>query len=196
MLPISLGFPDRSAVKAGAAGATGDAGLIPGSGRPPGGGHGNPLQYSCLRIPMDRGAWQATVQRVTKSWTCLKWLSTYFFSLSHPFLLPFNLLKYPPFYHYCLLSLQQIHTGHLLRTWCWGSRGKLDKCGFSPLWGYSLTGVGWNRHINKYSVPVPGAGRYIYSVWMKKLLVFLEKEFEERLQRRSDFHIKSIQHVE
>ena len=41
-----------------------------------GGGHGNPLQYSCLENPMDRGAWQATVHRVTKSWTRLKQLST------------------------------------------------------------------------------------------------------------------------
>ena len=39
----------------------GDLGLIPGSGRSPGGGHGNPLQYSCLEKPMDRGAWRATV---------------------------------------------------------------------------------------------------------------------------------------
>ena len=39
------------------AGDVRDAGSIPGSGRPPGGGHGNPLQYSCLDIPMDRGSW-------------------------------------------------------------------------------------------------------------------------------------------
>ena len=39
----------------------GDLGLIPGSGRSPGGGNGNPLQYSCLENPMDRGAWWATV---------------------------------------------------------------------------------------------------------------------------------------
>ena len=39
-----------------------DADLIPGWGRSPGGGHGNPLQYSCLENPMDRGAWWATVQ--------------------------------------------------------------------------------------------------------------------------------------
>ena len=45
------------------------SGLIPGSGRSPGGGHGNPPQYSCLENPMDRGAWQATVHRVTKSGT-------------------------------------------------------------------------------------------------------------------------------
>ena len=38
-----------------------DTGVIPGSGRSPGEGHGNPLQYSCLESPMDRGAWQATV---------------------------------------------------------------------------------------------------------------------------------------
>ena len=49
------------------AGAAGDLGLIPGLGRSPGGGHGNPLQYSCLENPMDRGTWQATVHRVTKS---------------------------------------------------------------------------------------------------------------------------------
>ena len=46
-----------------------DAGSIPGSGRSPEGGHGNPLQYSCLENPMDRGAWQATVHGVAKSWT-------------------------------------------------------------------------------------------------------------------------------
>ena len=43
-----------------------DMGLIPGSETSPGGGHGNPLQYSCLENPMDRGAWQATVHRVAK----------------------------------------------------------------------------------------------------------------------------------
>ena len=47
----------------------GDPGLIPGSGRSPGEGNGNPLQYSCLENPMDRGAWQATVHGVTNSWT-------------------------------------------------------------------------------------------------------------------------------
>ena len=42
----------------------------------PGGGHGYPLQYSCLENPMNRGAWQATVHRTAKSWTRLKWLNT------------------------------------------------------------------------------------------------------------------------
>ena len=45
-----------------------DAGLIPESGRSPGGGHGNPLQHSCLENPMDRGACRAIVHRVTKTW--------------------------------------------------------------------------------------------------------------------------------
>ena len=44
-----------------------DIGSIPGLERSPGGGHGNPLQYSCLENPMDRGAWQATVHGVTES---------------------------------------------------------------------------------------------------------------------------------
>ena len=48
-----------------------DSGSIPESGRSPWGGHGNPLQCSFLKNPMDRGAWQATIQRVTKSWTGL-----------------------------------------------------------------------------------------------------------------------------
>ena len=46
-----------------------DMGLIPGSGRSPGGGNGSPLQYSCLENPMDRIAWQATVHEVAKSQT-------------------------------------------------------------------------------------------------------------------------------
>ena len=44
-------------------------GLIPVSGRFPGGGHGNPLQYSSLENPMDRGAWRATVHKVAQTWT-------------------------------------------------------------------------------------------------------------------------------
>ena len=48
------------------------ASSIPGSGRSPGRGHGNPLQYSCLEKPMDSRAWRATVHAVAKSWTGLK----------------------------------------------------------------------------------------------------------------------------
>ena len=54
-----------------------DVGLVPGSGRSPGVGNGNLLQYSCLESSMDRGTWQATVHGVIKSWTWLKWLSTH-----------------------------------------------------------------------------------------------------------------------
>ena len=49
-----------------------DVGSIPGLGRSPGGGNGNPLQYSCLENLIDRGNWWAIVHRVTKSWTWLK----------------------------------------------------------------------------------------------------------------------------
>ena len=54
-----------------------DLGSIPGPGRSPGGGHGNPLQCSCLENPMDRGAWRVMVHGVTKSRTRLKRLSTH-----------------------------------------------------------------------------------------------------------------------
>ena len=52
----------------------GDSGSVSGSGRSPGGGHGNPLQYSCLGNPMDRGAWWAAVCSVAQSRTWLRWL--------------------------------------------------------------------------------------------------------------------------
>ena len=66
-----MAFPGGSVVKNLLAkeGDTGDTSSIPVSGRSPGGGSGNPLQYSCLENPMNRGAWQATVHRVTKSQT-------------------------------------------------------------------------------------------------------------------------------
>ena len=54
----------------------GDPASIPGLGRSPGGEHGNPLQCSCPENLLDRGAWQATVNGVTKSWTLLKQLSS------------------------------------------------------------------------------------------------------------------------
>ena len=65
-----MDFPGGSEGKELACSA-GDLGLIPGSGRSPGEGNGNLLQYSCLEHSMDRGAWRATVHRVTKSQTCL-----------------------------------------------------------------------------------------------------------------------------
>ena len=65
-----MGFPGSSVVKNPPANAR-DGGSMSGSGRSPGEGNGNPLQYSCLENPMDRGAWQATVNGVPKSWTQL-----------------------------------------------------------------------------------------------------------------------------
>jgi len=62
-----MGFPGGSVLKNPPASA-GDTGSIPGLGRSPGGGNGNPLQYSCLGTPMDRGAWQARVHGVKKEW--------------------------------------------------------------------------------------------------------------------------------
>ena len=56
---------------------TGNVGSAPGLGRAPGGEHGSPLQYSCLKNPMDKGAWRTTVHRVRKSRTQLKQLSTH-----------------------------------------------------------------------------------------------------------------------
>ena len=65
-----MGFPGVSDGKE-SSHNVGDLGLIPGLGRPPGGGHGNPFQYSCLENSMDRGAWRATVHEVAKSQTKL-----------------------------------------------------------------------------------------------------------------------------
>ena len=64
-------FPDGSVVKnlPANAGDTGDAGLIAGLGRAPGGENGCALQYSCLENPTDGGSWQATVCGISKSWT-------------------------------------------------------------------------------------------------------------------------------
>ena len=65
--PVFLGFPCGSAGKESTCNK-GDLGSIPRLGRSPGEGNGNPLQYSCLENPMDRGAWQATVHGVTRVW--------------------------------------------------------------------------------------------------------------------------------
>ena len=67
------GFPDGSPGKESAcnAGSTGDVCLISGSGRSPGEGNGNPLQYSCLKNPMDGGAWWAAAHRIIKRRTQL-----------------------------------------------------------------------------------------------------------------------------
>ena len=93
-----------------------DAGLIPGSGRSPGGGYGSPLQYPCLENSMDRGAWWATVHRVVRSWTRVKWLSM------HP--APFvKKAAFSPLYSLCLFVKTQ------LTTWL-----TFELCRFTYMW--------------------------------------------------------------
>ena len=87
--------PRNSAVKESACNA-GDTRLIPGWGRAPGGGYDNPLQYSCLENPMDRGAWQATVHGVTQNRTGLKRLSTH----TARCVVIKNLIEYPSTLYY------------------------------------------------------------------------------------------------
>ena len=87
------------------AGNIGDGGLIPGSGRFSGVGNGNPLQYSCLENPMDRGAWPATVQRVAKESDTSKRLNIhmcifFFFSLNWASRTPVGL---PRVFHYATM---------------------------------------------------------------------------------------------
>ena len=77
-----MGFPRGSVVKNLPANA-GDTGLTPGSGRSPGEGNGNPLQYSCLENPMDKGAWKGTVHGVTKSWTRLGNFTFFHYTIMH-----------------------------------------------------------------------------------------------------------------
>ena len=69
-----LGFPGGTNGEElpASAGDIRNVGSIPGSGRSSGKGHGDPLQYSCLQNPMDRGAWWAMIHRVAKSWTRMK----------------------------------------------------------------------------------------------------------------------------
>ena len=97
-------FPGGSEVKASACNA-GDLGSTPGLGRSPGEGNGNPLQYSCLENPMDRGAWRATVHGVAKSQTQLSNFT--FTSLGNP-----HLLKVTE--QYCCLKTEKLHRKRLL----------------------------------------------------------------------------------
>ena len=79
----------------------GDLGSIPGLGRSPGEEHDNPLQYSCLKNPIDWGTWQDTVHRVAKSAPWLKWLSTF----AHTLFCCLDILVICPFTHWKTLWL-------------------------------------------------------------------------------------------
>ena len=106
---IALGFPGGSDGKESAYSA-GDIGLIPGPGRSPGEGNGNPLQYSCLENPMDGGAWQATVHGLAKSRT---WLSNFTFFLS---------VVFPVVMYGCeswTIKKAEHQRIHAFELWCW-----------------------------------------------------------------------------
>ena len=90
---------------ASSSGAAGETGSIPGWGKSRRGGNGNPLQYSCLENPMDRGVWQGTVHRVTKNRTQLKQLSTH----SHTRACDLGLKPETDFVFY-LCSLSSLHS--------------------------------------------------------------------------------------
>ena len=76
------------------AGDVRDMGLIPGSGKSPGGGYGNSLQYFCLENPRDRGAWWATDQRITKNQTQWKRLNTHVYTAKYFYLLHLLLFRF------------------------------------------------------------------------------------------------------
>ena len=102
------------------AGDTGDTGLIPGSGRSPGGENGSPLQCSCLENPMDRGAWRATVQGVAQSRTRLS-----VHSRTHKHIFPPTVHKGP----LSSTSLPTLVTSCLLYNNCSNRREVKPHCG-------------------------------------------------------------------
>ena len=119
----SVGFPGGSDGKESAC-SVGDPGSIPGSGRSPGEGNGNPLQYSCLENPTDRRAWWATVHEVLKSQTRLSDF-TYFHFTNLYFLMQF----YPK-----QISPNSVQVKDCLKLWkslaCSLFRQKQRKYGF------------------------------------------------------------------
>ena len=98
------------------AGDVRDLGLIPASGT----GSGIPLQYSCLKNPMNREAWRATVHRVTKIWTWLKQLSTHktHQGLPRPHCLPLSLARHTINYFFLLETVTSTFEAHLSPSWC------------------------------------------------------------------------------
>ena len=129
-----MGFSGGSALKESSyiASATGDMGLIPGSGRSPRGGHDNPLQYSCLENPMDSGTWWATVHGFAKSWTQLKQLSMHLFPLRAGLALMYlKMVVYPPLAKIIREFFSDIYCGLLLGFLVIMVRGPVIVCPLS-----------------------------------------------------------------
>ena len=120
-------------------GDTRDTGLIPGLGRSPGEGNGNPLQYSCLKNPMGREAWQATVHRVIKSQTWLKRLSMYTLLFSFGFSLGWDI-----FLHLFTLSL--------VCPWSWSEPLVGSMCWLFVFSIHSTTLYLWTVQFNPFNL--------------------------------------------
>ena len=139
-----LGFPSGSMVKESAFNA-GDSGLIPELERSPGGGNVNPLQYSCLENPIDRGTWWATVQGVAKSRTQLKWLSTHtrWECLHHGDQHEAHIRAPQP----QLLTLPDlVHLQHITGTWGPKKTFSMWPCGLQKTLNFSETFVSHLHH--------------------------------------------------
>ena len=123
-LGFSKGFPGGSEVKVSACSA-GDLGSIPGSGRSPGEGNGNPLQYSCLENPMEGGAWWAIVHGVTEL-DMTEWVHFHFHLSLSP--VPTALTGFP--LPHCLFLLRlPLLASPFLNSKCWCALGSIS--GFS-----------------------------------------------------------------
>ena len=129
-----MGFPGGSEVKASACNV-GDLGSIPGLGRSPGEGNGNPLQYSCLENPMDRGACWATVHRVAKSRTRLS-----------DFTLPTR-AKMSYLYFTGVLGII-FHHGTLFLTKAGWIGGQVDILNFFSVWYFMIPMCSWKCSIS------------------------------------------------
>ena len=120
---LVLGFPGGTLVVENlpANGDVRDMGSIPGSGKSSGGGHDNPLRYSCLENPMDRGTWQAAVHWAAKSRTRLKWLH------KHTYIHTTEVTTHTPHYHHPsgaklfiwkkLVTLQETDYNGIFTSW-------------------------------------------------------------------------------
>ena len=119
----------------------GDPGLIPGSGRSPGEGNGNPLQCSCLENPMDRGAWGATVHGVAKRWT---WLSGFTFTFTSIHTIKQHGKKNN--------QHGTVHVASVSVSWFWSCVVTQDACAgrncVEGTWGFSVLSLQFPMNLN------------------------------------------------